>query len=118
MMILFRGFPIQILVIVRVGVVWQVLAAAEEALRRLQVSGAERNAILDTLRYLDHLAALRAASAGEEAAASDCDAATAAALARQHSTATSTSEPSESKPFTRCKQGTPHCFNHPGRQSL
>lgn len=91
-----------------IGVLWQVLAAAEEALRRLQVSGAERNAILDTLRYVDHLAALRAASAGEEAAAGDRDAAAAAALARQQSTATSTSEPSESKPFTRCKQGTPH----------
>ncbi len=77
------------------------LSAAEGALRRLQVSGAERNAILDTLRYVDALAAQR--TAVSEAEARGREAADADAQARQSAAAASTAETSESKPFTRCE---------------
>ena len=80
--------------------VWQVLSAAEGALRRLQVSGAERNAILDTLRYVDALAAQRAAVS--EAEARGRETADTDARARQSAAAASAPETSESKPFTRC----------------
>lgn len=83
---------------------WQVLLAAEGALRRLQVSGAERNAILDTFRYVDGISAQRSAAADADAAGRD--AAAAEALARQQSAPASTSEKTESKPFTRCRA---HC---------
>ena len=73
----------------------QVMAAAEEALRRLQVSGAERNAILDTLRYVDVLVE-RAQHAQRSASA----AAESSAAARTESAPAA--ETSDSKPFTRC----------------
>ncbi len=77
------------------------LSAAEGALRRLNVSGAERNAILDTLRYVDGLEAQRSAAA--DADARGRDAAAAEAAERQKSAPASTSEKTESKPFTRCR---------------
>lgn len=68
------------------------LSAAEDALRRLQVSGAERNAILDTLRYMEgvHERDVSRAQAG----------AGPQQLAVQ--SAPSRPEPSDAKPFTRC----------------
>lgn len=79
--------------------VLQVLAAAEEALRRLQVSGAERNAILDTLRYVDSLAERTRAVEAEEAAAAAASHTAEQAAAEESA---SMAESSESKPFTRC----------------
>jgi hypothetical protein len=76
----------------------QVMMAAEDALRRLQVSGAERNAILDTLRYVDGLAQQRARVAEEEAAAALED----GAAVEPPGPASAAAEPSQSKPFTRC----------------
>lgn len=78
----------------------QVLAAAEEALRRLQVSGAERNAILDTLRYVDSLMERSRAVEAEEAVA--VAASRGPEEAAEITGAANTAEPSESKPFTRC----------------
>ncbi len=71
--------------------------AAEDALRRLKVSGAERNAILDTLRYVENLHE-RQLSHGQASAGPQ------AALEPAIST---TSDPqresSDAKPFTRCE---------------
>lgn len=48
----------------------QVLLAADEALRRLQVTDAERNAILDTFRYVEaHALAVPRAYAGADSSA-------------------------------------------------
>lgn len=77
----------------------QVLAAAEEALRRLQVSGAERNAILDTLRYVDTLTERSRAAEEEEAAANASHRAEQAAA--ETAQAATMAESSDSKPFTR-----------------
>ena len=75
----------------------QVLIAAEDALRRLQVSGAERNAILDTLRYVEGLHERQLshaqASTGPHQAARQPGGAP--------SGADSGKEPSDAKPFTR-----------------
>ncbi len=78
----------------------QVLGAVEEALRRLQVSGAERNAILDTLRYVDVLLERheRTARDATSAAARSHAEATAHAAAQGGSAA----DTRESKPFTQC----------------
>ena len=78
----------------------QVLIAAEDTLRRLQVSGAERNAILDTLRYMEglherQLSHARASSGPHQAPS------------KTESRADHEQEPSDAKPFTRC--GRPPC---------
>ena len=71
--------------------------AAEDALRRLKVSGAERNAILDTLRYVENLHERQLshaqASAGPQAAPEPAPS-TSADLQK---------ESSDAKPFTRCE---------------
>jgi hypothetical protein len=77
-----------------------VLGAAEEALRRLQVSGAERNAILDALRYVDGL--LERSQRAQADAADSAAAAQSAAAAHAAGEGARGAEPRESKPFTRC----------------
>ena len=77
---------------------FQVLVAAEDTLRRLQVSGAERNAILDTLRYMESL---------HERQLSHGQASTGPHQASRQPEITSSradheKEPSDAKPFTRC----------------
>ena len=75
----------------------QVLIAAEDTLRRLQVSGAERNAILDTLRYMESLHERQLshaqASTGAHQASPEPD--------NTSSRANHAKEPSDAKPFTR-----------------
>lgn len=73
--------------------VLQVLSAAEEALRKLQVSGAERNAILDTLRYVEGLHERQLSHA--QAAVGPVSAPVSSPRAASHK------EPSDAKPFTR-----------------
>ena len=77
---------------------FQVLIAAEDTLRRLQVSGAERNAILDTLRYMESLHERQLshaqASTGLHQAALESD--------PTFSRADKGKEASDAKPFTRC----------------
>ena len=84
----------------------QVLSAAEDALRRLQVSGAERNAILDTLRYMDgvHERQVSRAQAGagpQQVAAQS---------------APSRPETSDAKPFTRCSNPVQLCTSAAAHQ--
>ena len=65
----------------------QVLIAAEEALRRLEVDNTERNAILDAFRYFEQRRADGESSQVSPAAAEE--------------QATSCSEPIDSRPLTR-----------------
>ncbi len=78
----------------------QVLNAAEEALRRLQVSGAERNAILDTLRYFDDLLQ-RSQRASQDSVAAASTSSAGAPAAEGASDRAAPAESSSSKPLTR-----------------
>ena len=82
------------------GALAQVLNAAEEALRRLQVSGAERNAILDTLRYFDDLLQ-RSQRASQESVAAASTGSASAPAADVASERAAPAESSSSKPLTR-----------------
>ncbi len=90
----------------------QVLTAAEDTLRRLQVSGAERNAILDTLRYMESLHERQLsharASTGPHQAPSKMD--------PNSSRPDHEQERSDAKPFTRW--GTPCTPGHQPRLCL
>ena len=66
----------------------QVLIAAEEALRRLEVENVERNAILDAFRYIEQQRAANDASPGVHA--------------DDQEQAASPSEPIDSRPLARC----------------
>ena len=78
----------------------QVLNAAEEALRRLQVSGAERNAILDTLRYFDDLLQ-RSQRASQDSVTAASTSSAGAAAGDGASERAAPAESSSSKPLTR-----------------
>lgn len=80
----------------RILCVTQVMIAVDEALRRLEVSAPERNAILEAFRYAD---ARNAAAVTTAVAAAQQEAAEAAAAADDHQ---QDSQPMlTSKPFTR-----------------
>lgn len=78
------------------------MIAVDEALRRLEISAPERNAILEAFRYAD---ARNAVAMTTAVAAAQQEAAEAAEAAEGHQQA---SQPAlTSKPFTRC--ATPAC---------
>ena len=79
----------------------QVLASAEEALRRLHVSDAERNAVLDTFQYVD--ARLGPATLG--AWAGSCAGGEGAPPALPGAGARSGGRAATPKPFTRSGAG-------------
>lgn len=83
------------------------MIAVDEALRRLEISAPERNAILEAFRYAD---ARNAAAMPSAVAAAQQEAAAAAEAADGHQQAAAPAL--TSKPFTRC--ATPACNQSTG----